>query len=374
MSWVAVASAVLGRRGDAGVFPGVEVVVLPVTPAAPVGLAGGHADLWLRLVDGPVADEDMNEDERAVVLEYARAGIASDDVDSEYRISSLDAPWLSSPLHELVNGLIARICQQQVIDAVIIKGPALHRQGLRAREHSGDIDVWVSAQRIADLTKQLESWGWRRLNERWENSPLYHSVTLVPGAWGCEIDLHRHMPGFALSDHDSLRALRRSAETIEYAGISAPVPRRGAHAVISALHLMRPQQGRPIHAGNREQAITALTLGGQDALTFAKEVGAGPALGEVLTCAFPGEADATRGPVPLNWSWRAEPDRLKRYVIMFRATPLRSWPRMAFRSVWPEEHIALSLDRMYGGGATSPLAARLRRLRRGVRQQVRMWR
>lgn len=370
MNWVAVASAALDQRGLPDVVPGVETIVLPVIPSEPRGLAGEYSDLWLRLVDGPVSNDDLTEDEQAVVRDYADAGIASNDVDDPLRVTTLDKPWLSSPLHELAYGLISRLSAARGIDVVFIKGPALHRQGLRPNEHSGDIDVWVDAARVTELASLLEPWGWSHLNERWETSPLYHSVTMLPGRWGCEIDLHRHMPGFSTSDRESLQLLLSDAQTWNYAGVPTRVPSRHAHAVVGALHLMRPQQGRPVNPWNREQAITTLREGGSEALDFAKRVGAGPALGEVLTAAFPGEDDAVCGPVPLNWRWRAEPDRLKRYIIMFRATPLRSWPRMAFRSVWPETNIALRLDQLYGGTTKSPAKARLRRIVRGILQQL----
>lgn len=370
MNWVAVASAALDQRGDSEVVPGVDTIVLPVVPSEPRGLSGEYSDLWLRLVDGPVSDEDLTADEQAVVRDYASAGIASSNVDDAFRVTKVDQPWLSSPLHELAYGLISRVSQTNGIDTVFIKGPALHRQGLREQEHSGDIDVWVDADRVMDLAAQLEPWGWKRLNERWEISPLYHSVTMVPGRWGCEIDLHRHMPGFSTTDHDSLGILLDNSETWDYAGVPTHVPGRQAHAVIAALHLMRPQQGRPVHQRNRTFAVATLLAGGQEALAFAKTVGAGPALGDVLATAFPGEEQAVRGPLPLNWRWRAEPDRLKRYIIMFRATPLRSWPKMAFRSVWPEAPIALRLDQLYGGTTTSPARARWRRLFRGIMQQL----
>lgn len=371
MSWIATAYAALDLREWPENQSDIEVMLLSTEPREPFGLTGPYAELWLRLTGEPVDDDRLTPEEQVLVREYADAGIASDDPHHPARVRHVSRPWLSSPLHELVYGLAGSIAKEHGIDLVFIKGPALHRQGLRTREHSGDVDVWVDPARVAEMTERIQEWGWIHSRVLWEESSLHHSVTMRPGAWGCEIDLHRYMPGFALPDHLSFAALLDHAETLEFAGVPVPVPQAPAHAIVSALHLMRPQQGRTIDAGNDEEAVRELRAAGDEALVVAREMRAAAALRDILGEAFPGEKIDVDYDPPLNWRWRTEPDRVKRYLIMFRSTPLRAWPRTAFRAVWPDDSTALILDRYYGGTARSPLDARLKRLKRAILQQLR---
>ncbi|MGB4135797.1 MAG: nucleotidyltransferase family protein [Microbacterium sp.] len=369
--WVATSFAVLDLRGWADNPSDAEIMLLPTHPAEPIGLAGPYADLWRRLVAGPVGDDGLSAEERDVVREYADSGIASDDPTHPARVRHLDGPWLSSPFHELLYGLIASVARGNGIEIVFVKGPMLHRQGLREREHSGDIDVWVDVAQMTRLADLLEEWGWARLPEHWEGSPLHHSITLTPGAWGCEIDLHRTMPGFAMPDDGSFARVIAHSETAEFAAVGARVPTAAAHAVIAALHLMRPQQGRALSEGNMREAVQTLVAAGEDALAFSGEARASASLESVLEEAFPTTAVRVDYLPPLNWRWRAEPNRLKRYVIMFRSAPIGAWPRMAYRSLWPDDLTAMRIDRYYGGTARTPFQARMKRLKRGVLQQLR---
>lgn len=369
MAWVATAYGVVDGESWTDPTNAVDLVVLPALPAEPMGLAAETASLWRRLVNSPVADDDLTAEERELVREFEAVGIAAQNLDHPARVQAIAAAWLTSPMHELVNALIASIIRDCNLSALIIKGPALHKQGLRQKDHSGDVDLWVGGNDIAAIVEALTEWGWTRAEARWESSAAYHSFTLRPGDWGCEIDVHRHMPGFARADSAVLELLLQEPDRLTFAGVEACVPAIAPHAVINALHLLRPQQGRPLLTGTYERAVSGLRTAGASAVAFAQDSGADGTLAEALSEAFP-ELDITpQNPIPLNWRWRAEPNRLKRYVILFRSAPIAVWPQMAFRAVWPRADEAMMLDRMYGGNAKTPVGARIRRLGRGIRQQ-----
>ncbi|MFV0434112.1 MAG: nucleotidyltransferase family protein [Leucobacter sp.] len=374
MEWVAISYGALDMRGQQDNPSQVDIMLLSTEPSEPFGLIGPHADLWHRLCEKPISDDELTPEERALVREFAAAGIASSDPQHPARLRNVEQGWLTSPLHELVYSLIGNVARENGIDVIFIKGPVLQLQGLRNRHHSGDVDVLVDPDRIAELAERLEAWGWTHAQVRWEDSSLYHSVTMTPSGWGCEIDIHRHMPGFAVSDQTGFKLLLQHAEAKSFATVSVRIPDTPAHAVISALHLMRPQQGRNIASGNEEAAVRSLQTTGIEALSFARKMRAEASLKEELRRAFPEETINPSYDAPLNWKWRAEPNRLKRYLIMFRAAPLRVWPRMAYRSIWPDESTAILIDNLYGGTATSPIDARLKRLKRGILQQFNRWR
>ena len=154
-----------------------------------MGLAGVPAVLWRKLLDGPVPDAGLNDAEQALIREFAAVGIASDDPLHPARILELRVPWMSSPVHEMVYALVASVARDHGVDAISIKGPMLHRQGLRAREHSGDVDVWADPAHLEVLCGALEAWGW---NGRTTNGPVSPStirwpLNLARGAvrWTC---------------------------------------------------------------------------------------------------------------------------------------------------------------------------------------------
>ena len=183
--WVAVSYGALDMRGWGEPSPDVEIMLLPVHPIdEPIGLRGEPAALWRRLIDGPVNDTDLSESERELVHEYEVVGLASREPNHPARITTLSRPWLSSPLHELVYSLVANVARENCIEAVFIKGPMLHQQGLRKREHSGDVDVWVDPTHIVRLSRSVQQWGWSEHQGLWTGIPTAHSITVQPRFWG----------------------------------------------------------------------------------------------------------------------------------------------------------------------------------------------
>ena len=184
-TWTAVAVAALDVRGTGLAAIGVEIAVLPRSPGEVVLLTGAGTDLWRRLViEGPLLDDHLDADDVGIVRGMLVRGLASTDADDRARVRTLPVPTLSSPLHEAVYALVGHVAAGLGIRAVFVKGPALRLQGLREREHSGDVDVWCEPGRWDELADALTVWGWHREPTPWRGTAAHHTVTLLPDSWG----------------------------------------------------------------------------------------------------------------------------------------------------------------------------------------------
>lgn len=348
---------------------GVEFMLLPTKPAPePIGLQGPASALWRRLVASGVSDTELSADQKAMVREFAEFGLAAPDPDHPARTSEIPKPWLISPLHELVYSLVANLARDAGARVVFIKGPALHRQGLREREHSGDVDLWVDPQDVATLRDQLIEWGWAVVPTIWDRPPLSHSVALRPTSWGCEIDLHHDLPGIGITGREALETLLQFGDQLTFAGTPASVPNTPVHAVISALHITRPRAGSPNPPTPLPQAIDVLRRAGVECIDIARRLAADGALAPALTSAFPDDFVVPEHAPPVNWRWRLQPTRLRGYTTLLRALPPSERLRLLFRLAWPDKDYVLAWDKAVGGTSRTALSARCNRLLRGARQ------
>ncbi|GAA2097054.1 MULTISPECIES: nucleotidyltransferase family protein [Brevibacterium] len=370
-AWIAVSYGALdvSARSD---FGDAEILVTPTVPGVPLALPAGGAALWRRLAEHPVEAAGLDEDERTIVEEMCESGLASTDLHHPARQTSIPAPWLSSPLHELVYALVASLASARDIPLVFVKGPVLHAQGLRSRRHSADVDAWVAPDRLTELASLLKPWGWGPMADVWEHSVINHSVTLVPRAgWGCEIDLHRRLPGLALSDEEAFAAVCARGEHVEFAGVDAQAPERAAHAVLSALHIVRPAIGKVVSSAAVPAATEVLRTAGPQTLTASAALDATVALEEALTSAFPeARLDTSAAGRPRDWYPRTRPNKALAYWAALREMPVRERPGIAFRLIWPSADVALASSENLGVRETSVARARLRRLYRGAQEVV----
>ncbi|MFK0006906.1 nucleotidyltransferase family protein [Paenarthrobacter sp. NPDC090520] len=343
-------------------------MLLATQPSEPMGLAGGPAGLWHRLVAAAVPDSDLNADDRALVREFEAAGIASRDVAHPARVHQLNVPWLSSPVHEMVYSLVGSIARDHGIDAVCIKGPMLHRQGLREREHSSDVDVWVDPARLEQLCSVLESWGWNGKADQWTGLTFNHSVALEPRPWGCEIDVHRHVPGCSESDPVVFARLLRGSVKTDFAGVPVLTPDLPTHAVIFALHDLRPESRHSKASGHAEELAEILRLGGRPALEFSQDVRATAVLEPSLRLAFPEVSFAVDHEPPLNWRWRESKGWWRAYMMIFRSLQPRERLRFIKRAVWPQADVLAASEARAGRSTMSLVGARFRRFGKLLRR------
>lgn len=369
-SWVAIAYGALDLDGlDLDVSE--TCVVLARKPSIPVFLREHAETLWRRLVDGPIDDVVLTPDERSLVEQFVEFGIASDDPSHPARISELSAPWLSSFAHELVYSMLASIAQEQGIRVVAIKGPVLYRQGLRTREHSGDVDILVDPEKADQFTEAIAEWGWTLLPTVWSGTRVKHGVTLLRDDWGCEIDVHWRMPGWALPDEAAFAEVHASAETVTFAGVPVPVPDLPTHAVISALHLARPQFKGPnehiVHS-----ARDVLATAGLDSLDAARTLRADRALAGELREAFPGETIEPTYPLPPDWDWRVQNSALRGNLAALRSLPWAQCMRVVSRFVWPSRFMVDDWQTRFGRtGGSSPWHGRMEWFKRLLRRAFR---
>ena len=365
-TWVATSYGALDISNLASAAEaGLDCMVLPTLPSEPVGLRADAAALWRRLVAGPVPEGDLSADQLTMVREFEQFGLASTDARHPARTTSLPSPWLTSPLHELVYALIAHLARERGVRIVFIKGPALHRQGLRDREDSGDVDAWVDPAGVGALRDALIEWGWTVIPTMWGPHPPSHSVALRPDSWGCEIDLHHDFPGVGVPGRQAFAVLSADAERVSYAGVAASVPAPDAHAVIAALHTARPQPGVPAPVDAAAEHLRRAGGGARDA---ARRLRADAALAPALALAFPSGFAAPAYDPPPNWTWRAQPTAFRAYTTLLRGLPVRDRARLLARLLWPPSEMALAADRIKGGHARTAFGARCRRLPRIARR------
>lgn len=368
-AWVAIASGALDVSASEMFADGADILVLPAEPGEPFCLTGDGARMWRRLVEGPVTPAD--EAEREMLDAMTALGIASPVTTHPARVTHVDPPRLSSPLHELTYAVTARVAAARGIPCVFIKGPTLFHQGLRDREHSGDVDVWCPPERWDELAGALLPWGWRRSPDPWHGTPVPHSITMTPGTWGCEIDVHRRMPGLTLDDSSAFAAVADACLPTRYAGATISVPAPDVHAVLAAINEVRPAIGVRGRSRDTAAAARGILTAVEGTVDRARELGAVPVLHDELVRAFGPESVDGAGAAPRDWLWRTRPDTTRAYLAALRAVPLRQRPRVFARVLWPDDEVALASARRAGDLTDDPRRARARRLLRGIREWVR---
>lgn len=368
--WVAVAFGALDISQLDGAAA--ELMLLPIYPLdEPLGLAAAPADLWRRLLDGPVLETDVTAEDRILLQEYAAVGIASTDPESPHRVRDLKPPWLQSPMHELVNALIVSLARSRGIELFVMKGPILHKQGLRRREHSGDVDIWVPERDIALLKSALAEWGWNEERDLWELYGLGHSVTLRPSIWGCEIDVHRRMAGISVDDMSAFETLRRWETSETFAGIQVPVLLPAANAVLMSLHSLRPEPGHEMGVAALQSAVAALRTGGSATVEVAESIGAFDALQSAFVQAFPEEQFREVFLTKFQqWGLHSARSRAQMYLWAARGLPLGKRMRFLWWAFWPSEKFVEGSDRFAGAGSDTMAKARIRRIARGVKELI----
>ena len=365
--WIPIARGALDVRGSDTFLPEAAILLVPAQPGPALCLTGDGARLWQRLVDmAPASPADFSSAENDLLDTLRDAGLVTFALDHPAAIKRVPTPVLSSPLHELTYALVQGVAESAGISCIFVKGPALHHQGLREREHSGDVDVWCEPSRWEDLATALEPWGWVRELDPWRGSSIHHSTTMLPLSWGCEVDIHRRFPGLTLDDPRAFDAISKHSAPVVYAGVEIAVPGRDAHAVIAALHAVRPAVGHRV-GEHEHRTARDLLAGAAGSLDAAHELGAVAALRLDLAATFPGVDLGPDEGTPRDWWHRAQPDRARAYMSALRTLPLLERIRAAYALLWPADDIALASARRAGEATSHAGRARRRRLIRGIR-------
>lgn len=335
-SWVAVSYGALDVRTHEFGGHGRDLIVVPIHPGPPLFLYGEGALLWLKFVGGGLHDAELSERERDIAEEMEEMSIVARDPAHPARVDEIRPPWLTSPMHELVYALLSSVAAAEGIDIVFIKGPTLHAQGLRDRAHSGDVDCWVPVADERRFAIAMQRWGWTPAFSAFTGTRVLHSLTLRASEWGSAVDVHTWFPGMAMEPDDAFALVQDRSELREFAGRRVRTPIPALHAVVSALHDVRPLQGRGPGTEQLAKAAETLRRGGASVMELAREANAGYALAEPLRLAYPDvEFDAEGAPVPMDWGWRLQDTTLGSYKEAIKLIPLRDRPRVIFRILWP---------------------------------------
>lgn len=335
-SWVAISFGALDIRGDERFVGAGEYLVTPTVPSTPHVLQGDGARIWRLLLESPLDDDLLDESDRDLLREMQEAGMVSDDVQHPARTQTVARPWMLSPVHELVYALIHHVAAEHNIDVIFIKGPTLYAQGLRAREHSGDVDCWVRPGSERQLANLMRPWGWMPAFSAFSGTRVLHSLTLRSSPWGCAIDVHSWFPGITADPQTAFGIFNAMCEDRMFAGRLLPTPARTAHAVLAALHGVRPVSGAEASEEETQAAVATLRAGGPSSAGIVTKLGAEYALRRALPRAFPEvDFDVENATVPADWAWRLSRTSARLYWEALRLIPARRRAQTIFRVVWP---------------------------------------
>ncbi|PVE97113.1 nucleotidyltransferase family protein [Microbacterium sp. TPD7012] len=368
--WVATGYGALDLMENAAAGEGYEIAVTSVHPGPPILLFGDGAKVWRALASGGVPAPDAEEGGLDILHDLRDMGLAGEDPTHPTRLTGVSRPWLTSFTHELVYALLQNVASKAGIELVFIKGPTLHAQGLREREHSGDVDCWVSPGDDVRLADAMRPWGWTPLMLPFTGTTITHSLTLVPGEWGCAVDVHTSFPGMRSRPADAFRSLLEDSQPRSFAGVRALTPSREAHAVLSALHDVRPYNGVAPTDHDIAKAATVLHKAGSGVMTVVDRFDAGYVLRAPLARAFGDDAAHRYSSAlpPADWAMRTEAASSIRHFKALKFVPMRHRLRALTRLVWPTtETMRISMGNAQAG-RRAILVARVRRVGQSIKK------
>lgn len=142
------------------------------------------------------------------------------------------------------HALCAAVAHRAALDVgarpLLIKGPVLAAQGLRAPTRFADVDVMVEPAKARAVLARLAEVGWLPLHEDTRLRVVdLHSTTLRNSYWPVELDLHHQYPGFLAAPAQVFDALWRRRGALEIAHQRLDVTDRAGSILIAALHYVR---------------------------------------------------------------------------------------------------------------------------------------
>lgn len=276
---------------------------------------------------------------------------------------------------ELGHAWVQEAAAGRGIRVLFIKGPALHRHGLRDERVSADVDVLVEPARFAELCQAILAAGWTErpgmfISER----TTLHSKTYLREGWPCDLDVHDFYPGFLADPADVFDALWERRVTLDFAHRACDAPDRIGALLILALHSLRGTTRQVRHADELEQLLRISLTDDErvDAAALALATGSAATLETVLP-----RLGVQVAPPPAELSSRELREWRERvasgaygayfWFLAFRRAPWPERPMIVWRAFWPTRRDLLvarpeTVDTV-GGRAR----ARAGRLGRGIR-------
>jgi len=274
---------------------------------------------------------------------------------------------------------LAHAWLQQAADAhgirvLFIKGPALHRQGLRSARVSGDVDVLVEPAGFRDFCTHLADVGWRQRDAMLLSEfTTLHSKTYLREGWPCDIDVHSYYPGFLGDPSVVFESLWARRMPLEFAHQPCLVPDRVAGVLILALHSLRGTVTQERHAAELTELLTVeLTeVERMQLADLAAATGSTQTLQAVLPrlgVDLPASPDGTI-PGLREWRERLEAGSVGAYqwFVAFRRSQGLAKLRILWRAIWPTDHDLLIARPEIPDAFWPKLRGRVARWGRGLR-------
>ncbi|PRY63205.1 putative nucleotidyltransferase-like protein [Knoellia remsis] len=228
------------------------------------------------------------------------------------------------PLHvrvELAHGATQVLANQQKVDLLHIKGPAVAEGLRRPGTASTDADVLVRPQHVPRFMAGLERTGWILRTDFRDGSAFEHAAGLYHPHWGL-LDVHRRFPGMDRDPEHTFEVLWGRREHTRLAAIDVAVPDRTGQQLVLLLHVARSEapamDQHPDHAVNWGHASEQDR---QAVVELAREVHA-----EVALAAATDQLDAYDGdPEAALWRVFSRPGhtRLEEWRARVQAAPTR---------------------------------------------------
>nr|WP_277924852.1 nucleotidyltransferase family protein [Microbacterium ureisolvens] len=276
---------------------------------------------------------------------------------------------------ELGYAWVQRAATGRGIRVLFIKGPALHRQGLRDERVSADIDVLVDPARFAELCDAVAEGGWRERPGNFLSArTTLHSRTYVRDGWPCDLDVHSHFPGFLADTATVFDALWARREHMPFAHHDCDVPDRIGAMLILALHSLRSARTQRRHADELEQLLRVELTDEEraDAASLALTTGSAATLEAVLPrlgIELEPPAGELQSEALREWRLRVAAGAHGAYfwLLAFRRAPWKERPAIVWRAWWPTRRDLLVARPLTVDTVRGRTGARLARWSSGVR-------
>ena len=278
---------------------------------------------------------------------------------------------------ELGSAWVSALAEEHCIRVLVIKGDTLRHHDLRPQRNSSDIDVLIEPSRFDEFCEALSRAGWMARPMAFISElTTIHSVSFVKQGWPCDIDAHRHFPGFLAPPGDVFESMWRRRESMVFAQRYSSIPSRPMALLIMALHSLRTtaaHQGRQSIELQQVLRTELSEVETEELNAVAVETGSVLTAGSLLH-AFgirtsgahsPHEVAAARA-----WWERSHAGIHSTYfwIVAFRSARWRERPRILRRALWPAAADIGLASPEFAGRPWLSFQARISRIRRGFAQ------
>ncbi len=262
------------------------------------------------------------------------------------------------------------------IRILFLKGPALAEYSLRPPRPSTDIDVLVDPQKWDEFVDVATGAGWVEREYTAARQMLSpHSRNFVRANWPCDLDLHRHYPGFLAPPENVFETLWSRRSEIELGKVWCQVPDRNAAILILALHSLRGESAQPRHARELRELIAQARLSPTeiaDLGLLSRLVGCVSTLGLVLNdlgVSVPAPEWEHDSPELADWRGlvASGASGTYRWLHALRASPPADRLHVVREALWPSDRDLMLDHPSLSGGVVEMRRARVARLIRGLK-------